>query len=432
MTLSLTKQQEILRAVEAGFTQQIDFLCELTRFPSTRGEESAAQQWMTEAFQARGLQIDRWKLDHRELQHLPGYSPVLAPYENAINLVGSSLSKTARGRSLILNGHIDVVPTGPADMWSRPPFSATIEGDWLYGRGAGDMKAGLCANLFALDALAALGFRPAANCFFQSVVEEECTGNGALACLQRGYRAEAALIPEPFNETLVSSQVGVIWLQIRLKGIPTHVAYAAAGVNAIEAVFPLVAALRQLEHRWNAEEDKPAHYAKIAHPLNLNIGKIEGGDWASSVPSWAVLDVRMGIYPGQDLNQAEEAIRRCILTVASQSDFLRENPPEIINHGFRAEGYSLADDVSEAALTATQTLAAAHQLVSGQALRQEAITATTDARFFGLYGGTPTLVYGPLAEHIHGYDERVSLASVLRVTQTIALFIAQWCGLEPL
>jgi len=431
MTLSPTQQQEILSVVEAGFARQVDFLCELTGFPSTRGEESAAQQFMADAFAARGLQIDRWPLDHRELEHLPGYSPVLKPYDNAVNVVGSSHPKSARGRSLILNGHIDVVPTGPVDMWSRPPYSAAIEGDWLYGRGAGDMKAGLVANLFALDALAALGFRPAADCYLQSVVEEECTGNGALSCLHRGYRADAALIPEPFNETLVSAQVGVIWLQIRLKGIPAHVAYAAAGVNAIEAVFPLVAALRELEHQWNAA-DKPSHYAPIAHPLNLNIGKIEGGDWASSVPAWATLDVRMGIYPGQDLNQAEQAIRDCIVTAARQSAFLRENPPQIINHGFRAEGYSLADDRSEAATSAIQTLAAAHQQVSGEALRQEAVTATTDARFFGLYGGIPTLVYGPKAEHIHGYDERVSLASTLRVTQTIALFIANWCGLEPL
>jgi len=432
MTISSSIQQDILSAVESNFAQQVDFLCELTRFPSTRGEESTAQEWMTKAFLERGLHIDRWLLDHRELEHLPGYSPVLSPYDNAINLVGISASKTARGRSLILNGHIDVVPTGPADMWSRPPYSAEIEGDWLYGRGAGDMKAGLCANLFALDALAALGFRPAANCFLQSVVEEECTGNGALACLHRGYRAEAAIIPEPFNESLVSAQVGVIWLQIRLKGIPAHVAYAAAGVNAIEAVFPLVAALRELEHRWNHDLAKPSHYGHIDHPLNLNIGKIEGGDWASSVPSWATLDVRMGIYPGQDLNQAEQAIRDCILTAAKQSAFLRENPPEIINHGFRAEGYSLADDDSEAAASAIETLASAHQQVNGQTLRQEAITATTDARFFGLYGGIPTLVYGPKAEHIHGYDERVSLSSTQRVTQTIALFIANWCGLEPL
>ena len=94
--------------------------------------------------------------------------------------------KAQKGKSLILNGHVDVVPLGPMDMWERPPFDPVIEGDWLYGRGSGDMKAGLIANIAALDALKHLGLQPAAPVYVQSVTEEECTGNGALACLLRG------------------------------------------------------------------------------------------------------------------------------------------------------------------------------------------------------------------------------------------------------
>lgn len=97
----------------------------------------------------------------------------------------------------------------------------------MYGCGAGDMKAGLAANLFALDALRRLSFAPAADVHYQSVVEEECTGNGSNACLQRGYRADAALIPEPFAEDLVVAQLGVLWFQVHLKGIPVHVAMPA-------------------------------------------------------------------------------------------------------------------------------------------------------------------------------------------------------------
>ena len=107
-----------------------------------------------------------------------------------------------KGRSLILNGHIDVVPTGPLDLWTNPPFAPRVENGWLYGRGSGDMKAGLIAGLAAFDALDRLGYRPAADVYLQSVVEEECTGNGALACLQRGYRADAAIIPEPAENGL--------------------------------------------------------------------------------------------------------------------------------------------------------------------------------------------------------------------------------------
>jgi acetylornithine deacetylase len=347
-----------------------------------------------------------------------------------VNVVGSLRSRTRGGRSLILNGHVDVVPTGPLDMWDRGPFDAHIDDGWMYGRGAGDMKAGLASNLFAIEALKHLGLRPAADVFFQSVVEEECTGNGALACLQRGYRADAALIPEPFAEKFVSSQVGVIWFQVRLKGLPTHVAYAGSGANAIEAAIPLFEALHRLEHRMNAPECRHHDYAGHSHALNLNIGKIEGGDWASSVPAWCVFDVRMGVFPGQNLDEMRHMIEEAVLEAARSHPFLAKNRPEIVYNGFAAEGYSFRDDKGETAREALAALDRAHSLVAGRPLEHEAITATTDARFFGLYADTPALVYGPRAEAIHGFNERVDLESVRRVTQSTALFIADWCGLE--
>jgi acetylornithine deacetylase len=119
-----------------------------------------------------------------------------------------------RGRSLILNGHIDVVPVGAAELWTDPPFEPVVRDGRMYGRGAGDMKAGIAAYITAFRALGRLGRRPAAPVFLQSVVEEECTGNGALACLHRGFRADAAIIPEPFAETILHAQVGVLWLLV--------------------------------------------------------------------------------------------------------------------------------------------------------------------------------------------------------------------------
>ena len=218
-----------------------------------------------------------------------------------------------RGRSLILNGHVDVVPTGPLDMWTTPPFEPRIAEGWMFGRGAGDMKAGLVACLAALDALGRAGFAPAADVIVQSVVEEECTGNGALACLERGYRADAVVIPEPMNDTLLKAQVGVIWFQVKVRGVPVHVAEAGSGVNAIESAYRLMTALHGLEAAWNARRgDYPSH-ADVAHPINLNIGRIEGGDWASSVPAWCNIDVRVAIFPGQSIAQAKREIEQTIL-----------------------------------------------------------------------------------------------------------------------
>ena len=421
----------IMDAVDRRFDEQVAFLSELTSHPSTRGNEQSAQHFLAGQLLEMGYETDQWAIDVKDIAELPGFSPVIGDYENAVNVVGVHRSQARRGRSLILNGHIDVVPVGPLDMWNKPPFDAYVENGWMYGRGAGDMKAGLVANLFALRALRELGHQPAADLFFQSVVEEECTGNGALACLQRGYRADAALIPEPFDEQLISAQVGVIWLQVHLLGKPVHVLEAGSGANAIEAAIPLILALKALEERWNGAEKKHQQYRHVEHPLNLNIGRIEGGDWPSSVPAWCCFDVRMGIYPGQNIDAARAEIEACLQDAADTDAFLRKNRPRIVYHGFLAEGYCLAEHDTATARQAIESLEKAHRSVGGDALRHSVTTATTDARFFGLYADTPALVYGPTAEAIHGFNERVKLESVRRITQSIALFIADWCGVEP-
>lgn len=415
--------KRILGSVDRGFDEQVAFTKAVTEIPSLRGAEAPAQDLMARAYRERSLSVDRFKIEVEAIRHLPGFSPVTVSYDDAWNVVATHRPQVAKGRSLVVNGHIDVVPTGPFDMWTRPPFQVEVEGDWLYGRGGGDMKAGLVGGLFAFDALQRIGLQPAAEVYLQSVVEEECTGNGALACLARGYRGEAALIPEPSDDDLGSAQVGVMWFQVKVRGRPAHVAYASSGANAIEAAFPIRQALHGLEARWNAERH-PA-FEGIDHPLNFVVSKIAGGDWTSSVPAWCTFDVRIGIYPGHDLAAVRREVEETVRSAGRDNPFLANNPPEIVYHGFQAEGYVLENADEPVAL-----LERTHQTAFGSALRRKALTFTTDARFFGLYAGIPALVYGPKAEAIHGFDERVSLDSMRRITQSLALFMADWCGLE--
>ena len=348
-------------------------------------------------------------------------------YTNAINVVGTHRPRAEKGRSLILNGHIDVVPVGPLDMWSRPPFEPHRDGDWLYGRGGADMKAGLAANIFALDALKSLGLQPAARVHVQSVTEEECTGNGALSCLVRGYRAEAAIIPEPEDDKLVRANTGVFWFRVHVKGAPVHVRDAGTGANAIEACFPVIQALRQLEAEWNTRKDGMKHFEALDHPINFNVGKIAGGDWASSVPAWCSFDCRIAIYPGWNPREAANEIEAAVRDAARKSPFLANNPPKVEWNGFFAEGYVL-----EEGSDAEQVLGRAHARSYGKSLESFVTPGYLDGRVFVLYEGIPCLVYGPYSENIHAFDERVSLASVKRVTGSIALFIAEWCGVEKM
>jgi hypothetical protein len=239
--------------VDRQFDDQTKVLADLVKIPSTRFREAPAQDMMARLFKEDRLSVDRWQIKIDDLKHLPGYSPHSQDYDDAWNVVGAW--RPARPRALAdPERHIDVVPEGPHDMWSRNPFEPAVKDGWMYGRGAGDMKAGIILNLYALRALRALGWQPAADVYQQSVVEEECTGNGALACLQRGYRADAALIPEPSSGVLTIAQVGVMWFQVKVTGHPVHVYKADAGSNAIESAFRLIQAAARAGEEVEREE----------------------------------------------------------------------------------------------------------------------------------------------------------------------------------
>jgi acetylornithine deacetylase len=425
--IDLALADKIRSAVRNGMEDQIEFTMELVRKPSVRGQEHTAQDFLFKEMKARGYAMDRWAIDVKDIENHPGYSPVTVNYENAINVVGTHRPRDEKGRSLILNGHVDVVPVGPLDMWDRPPFEPHVEGDWLYGRGSGDMKAGLVANIFALDALRRLGYQPASTVYLQSVTEEECTGNGALSALQRGYHADAVIIPEPEDEYLVRATVGVIWFKVHVRGHPVHVASAGSGENAIDAAIFVIGALKDYEKERNALKSQHPLFDVYDKPINVNVGKIEGGDWASSVPAWCSFDVRTALYPGEDAREKAKEIEDFIRQASSQHAFLSNNPPEIEFNGFMAEGFEL-----EEGSDAEKTLDMAHKTSTTNELKTASTLAYLDGRVFVLYDGTPCLVYGPTSGNIHGFDEKVSLKSIENVTNTIALFTAMWCGLEPI
>jgi acetylornithine deacetylase len=428
MPLDPTLAAKILDAVDAGFEAQIAFTEELIRFPSLRGAEKPAQAFMHQALEARGYGVRSFQIEVDKIHDHPGFSPVCVDYSNAVNVIGTHQPRRATGRSLILNGHMDVVPEGPHAMWQvSPPFVPKRDGDWLYGRGSGDMKAGIAANVFALDALRRLGFQPAATVHVQSVVEEECTGNGALACLVEGYRADAAIIPEPVGDKLVRANVGVLWFEFTVSGHPVHVREAGNGANAIEASFRVIESLKRLCEAWNAEKVNYPYFENFDHPINFNAGKIEGGDWASSVPSWCKVSCRIAIYPGDDPKERAAEIERHLAQDLAGDPYLGNRLPEISWNGFFSRGYVLEEGGA-----AEATLARAHRIAQAAELEAFVSPAYLDARVFVIYADMPCLVYGPLTKSIHGFDEAVSLSSLKRVTGAIALFIAEWCGLETL
>ncbi len=226
---------------------------------------------------------------------------------------------------------------------------------------------------------------------------------------------------------LVRANTGVIWFQIHVRGRPVHVREVGNGANAIEAAVSIIPTLKALEQKWNSEKASHQYFDQVAHPINFREYREDRwGDWASSVPSWCSLDVRVAIYPGIDPRDAAGEIEQCIHEYAATHPFLKHNPRRLSTAGF-CRGYVL-----EEGSDAEQVLGRAHAQSFGSSLEAFVTPGYLDGRVFVLYDDCPCLVYGPVSKNIHAFDECVSLESLKRVTGTIALFIASWCRLEPL
>ncbi|ASM72173.1 MULTISPECIES: ArgE/DapE family deacylase [Roseobacteraceae] len=427
MPISENVKNAIIDAVEKGFADQIEFTKTLVRFPSTRGNEHEIVKFITEELVQRGYEIDQFDIDRTAIEGHEGGGKFSSEHSTAPIVVGTHQPRHEVGRTLILQSHVDVVPSGPEDMWSHPPFEPHVKDGWLYGRGGADMKAGQAQIFFAMDALSRAGFVPAARVHLQTVVEEESTGNGALMTYLRGYDADAVLIPEPEEEMLVRANVGTLWFQVEVRGMPVHVREMGSGANAIDAAYRVIGALRGLEDAWNAEKADHRFFEDVEHPINLNIGKIEGGDWASSVPSWCRVDCRVAIYPGMKAVDAARQIKDTISAFAAKDAYLSESSPIVTFNGFFSEGYIL-----EPGSDAETILGRAHRAATGENLQSFVTPGYLDCRVYQLYNQIPSLCYGPVSENIHGVDERVSVESIRRTTIAMALFIAEWCGVEAI
>jgi acetylornithine deacetylase len=410
----------ILEAIVAQADWMAEVLARLVQAPTTLGNEESGQVLMAEAFRELGLEPVDVPMDAEALRLHPHAAPFDWDVEGKRNVVAVwGPGEDQDGRSVILNGHIDVVSPEPLAQWgSRHPFGGDREDGWLYGRGAADMKCGLAAILGAVRGLRALGLTPRAPVILESVVEEECSGNGALQTLISGYTADAALIAEPFGAAVTTAQVGVLWFKVQIVGVPGHAAEGRNATNAIEKSLTVIQALRELESELNVSPPPP--FNLFSHPINLNVGAIRGGDWPSTVPGLCVTDYRIALYPGMTIPDLKARIER---TVAHATADL-PGSAEVVYIGFSSEGYDIENDHP-----LVQTLARSFSRQAGAPPALVSTTGTTDAAVFGNVAGIPSVCFGPYAEHAHGVGERVYLPSVVQTAQVMGLFLRDWSGL---
>ena len=321
-------RRAILQAVDSLREDTLALTVRLARHRSVLGEEASCLEDMAEVLAGHGLAPERVPTVPAALERHPGFSPPLVPYEGRDNVVALCAPRVGGGRSLMLQGHLDVVPEGAAELWTTPPFEPAVRDGRLYGRGCGDMKAGVASIVGAWRALELAGLRPAAPLQMGFVIEEECTGNGALAVMQALPRPDACLIPEPGPgfEALYVAQVGVVWAWITVTGRPAHVREMRAGVNAIEAAMLVAERFRRYEEQANRAERRHPAFEADNHPINVNLGSVEGGEWNSSVPTRARIGLRIGVMPGHPARAVAEEVRAIVreMDVAARLKAARE------------------------------------------------------------------------------------------------------------
>ena len=359
--------------------------------------------------------------------------------DNACGVVGGS----GGGRSLLLNGHVDVVPSGRLDRWDGDPFRARVTDSTVIGRGATDMKSGLIAAAYAALALRRAGGRLTGDLVLQAVVGEEVGDHeaGTTAVLEAGYRADAAIVCEPSGQAgslpaSVPVTPGLLWFSISLEGRTAHSGLRGMtihptlegedlGVNTVDKFWVVYQALRGLEDEW-------ARYNR--HPLfppgyfNLLPGVLRANPSGILVPFFLAdeLTVEYCVYHHPDRSNEEviAEIEERVLTACRNDPWLREHPP-VFEWKLLWPPYALPEGAPLEAV-----LLDAHTLASGGA--QPARTG-----FMGVCDltwmdskGIGGLVYGPgVGFTAHAENEYVEIAQLVQSAKTYALTAMRWCGL---
>lgn len=391
---------------------------ELIRVPSVTGDERTAQTLVARMLEAAGLEIDLFEADLGRLQVHPRFPGMEVDRTEAVLVAG--LLGAKGDRSLILNGHVDVVPVGDRQAWRSSPWSAHIQAGRLYGRGACDMKSGLAIAISAGAALKKSGLPLHGRLIVQSVVGEEDGGIGSFAMADRGYRADAAYVLEPTRLRLIPAQAGALSFRLRITGHAAHASVRYEGISAIEKFEVVEARLRQLERSLNQQPHPLLAHYPIAYPLS--IGRLRAGSWSSSVPDELECEGRVGVPVGTASSEVRRQFAAALADVCQRDPWLAEHPP-------RLEWYGGQFDAAEVdpGLPAFAALAAAHADEFGVAPEQDGAPYGSDMRLLVHEAETPAILYGPGdIRQAHATDEWIAVDEIVQAARVVTSAAARY------
>jgi acetylornithine deacetylase len=391
---------------------------DLVRVPSVTGNERAAQDLVALMLEEAGLEVDRFEADVDRLKAHPRFPGMEVERTEAV-LVAGILGQKGE-RSLILNGHVDVVPPGDRQAWHASPWSAHIQAGRLYGRGACDMKAGLAVAISAAAALKRSGV-PLRGCLIvQSVVGEEDGGIGTFAMAERGYRADAAYVLEPTRLRLIPAQAGALSFRLRLTGRAAHASVRYEGISAIEKFELVEARLRQLERALNLQPHPLFTQYPIAYPLS--IGRLRAGSWSSTVPDELECEGRVGVPVGMASGEVRRQFAAAISEVAQRDAWLAEHPPQLEWYGGQFDAVEVDPD-----LPAFAALQAAHAEEFGVESEREGAPYGSDVRLLVHESETPAILYGPGdIKQAHSTNEWIAVDQIVQAARVVTAAAARY------
>ncbi len=385
-----------------------------------RKETIKLQKYVQDFMIKHGMAVDYWEVE----DDLP-------------NVVGI-LKGESPSNSLILNGHIDVVPPGDLNKWSTNPWDPVIHGGKLYGRGSGDMKAGVAANLLVAKFIHDHQIYLENDLQIHVVVDEEGGGGGTKAVLEKYSNGGGVIVTEPTDNIINPTEGGLEWVRIHIEGVSSHAGwrysdiypgYKGEGVNAIEKAAKVIAAVQDLERTWARKKSHPLlPYGITTINPGVMIGGASKGQEGPEIttnpaitPDSCIIEFDLKFLPNENVKEVKEEFENFIKQVSLTDDWLRDHVPTI-EWGIRGISFPPVDTSLDHPLV--EACSSSHREFN-IAPEFQGFVAVSDAAFYA-GKGIPAIIYGPKSERIHGVNECVDIESYFQTIKVLIASTLKW------
>lgn len=399
-------------------SQLRDLTERLLRFESIDGDEGPAQRWLADHLADLGFATYTWEPDEAVLADHPSFPPLdEIDLQDRPSVAGVlEFGDPDAGPTLVLNGHMDVVPV-ERDHWTSAPFEPTWEGDTLIARGAVDMKSQVAACIVAALCLDDDPGDLEGRLVVESVAGEEAGGIGAATAAAANpypFTRDAAIVAEPTDLQVVTATAGAAMVRLEVDGRAAHAARRWAGEDVLPHFERLRKAIVDLESERGEHVTHPL-YSRFEVPWPVVIGRVRAGNWASNVPGHLTAEARLGVAPGESVDDVVAEYAERIAAVAADDDWLSNHPPTLEPYDVQFEAAAIDED--EPVVGVLQAAMADAGLTRTTPVGE---TYGADSRHY-VAAGLPTVVFGPgRIEQAHFPDESIHWPDVEVATTVIA------------